>query len=155
MKRDILLGLLNNRCCCKWLCVAYTQQVKAGFDCWLGGHLDLYFFFVYTEITKFFVYRDCGRCTLLTRDITANIAASGITVVSISACERLVAILCPCGEQRHDKFVEGLESHQQSQECSIRSHGKVSMSESKSSETPGAHKPYSPGGHFGSILVLN
>lgn len=42
--------------------------------------------------------------TLLTRDMTANMAASAITVVSMPALERLVAILCPCKEVKMCSF---------------------------------------------------
>lgn len=38
--------------------------------------------------------------TLLTRDMTANMAASAITVVSMPDLERLVAILCPCKKSK-------------------------------------------------------
>lgn len=39
--------------------------------------------------------KPASHFTLLTRDITAKMAASGMTVVSMSSLERLVAISCP------------------------------------------------------------
>lgn len=51
--------------------------------------------------------------TLLTRDMTANMAASVITVVSMSALERLVAISCPWvgGEQKKMNLFVFLREH--------------------------------------------
>lgn len=56
--------------------------------------------------------------TLLTRDITANMAASVITVVSMPAFDRLVAISCPWWKEE-DKYYNYILSSKSTFSCFI------------------------------------
>ena len=70
----------------------------------------------------------------------------------MSAFERLVAILCPYGEQRHDKHIEGVASDRNLRTAAFVAMENVCMFAWKAI-TPRSHKPYSTGGHLGSILA--